>query len=422
MSTPRRRAATAFTAAAALAIGVIPAAFTTSAILAGGEEPTTISPAGVEVGSVVLTTTSEKGTITWNGQTQEFTGGQQCEVSSTGARLLQIRGSVGGDQRGVAGFRDGDIGVFEADAPSSSPNNASQCFRVDSGSFTETESLTFTLHPEGPFSDAPFGDRLLAGSAAVDARVANTRDGTITVSLLDATGEAVKQTDVQWARQKSGSKITIPSTALTIEDGTFNAVRLTATSGSFSVRGATLNLVSQADDRFCLNDTLTDSDGAGASVTYVGPTTGTCFGVTLSSTDTEVRFLKPSTVAPDAQFKFVITWTLPNSGGSPSVLIPDADIDFEVGALNVTELPFCSDYYGLVDADGKQILKRNDAGDLTIANYAAYASNTGFADYEPATPEKEFACIDTRTSSVTAEELQVFDTTFVIGDLKMTIR
>ena len=44
-----RRTATALTAAAALALGVVPAAFTTTSILAGGEEPTTLgSGAGLQ--------------------------------------------------------------------------------------------------------------------------------------------------------------------------------------------------------------------------------------------------------------------------------------------------------------------------------------------------------------------------------------
>jgi hypothetical protein len=418
----RRRTATALTAAAALALGVLPAAFTASSLLATAPGPTTLTPGAVSAGSVVLSTTSEKGTISWNGQTQEITGGQQCEVTSSGASLLKITGSVGEGQSGVAGFRDGDIGVFEASAPASSPNNAAQCFRVDSGSFTETESLTLALHPDGAFSDAPFADRLHAGSASIDARVANSRDGVIAVKLLDASGTVLKQTPATWTNAKSGSAISIPTTALTIPGGTFDAVRLTATSGSFSVRGATLNLLSQAEQTFCPNDTITDSDGAGASVTYLGSSSGACYGVTLYSTDTQVRFLKPKDVAPDAYFKLSFTWTLLNPGGTPSVTLPETAIDFEVGTTNLTDLPFCEGYVGYTGPTGSPILVRNSAGDLTVADFEAFSNDARFADFEPDSPEKEFACIDARTSEVTAEQFTVNDTSLVVGDLKVTPR
>ena len=131
--TSTRRSVTALTAAAALALGALPAVFTSTSILASGEEPATVE-SGTGAGSVVLSTTSSQGTVTWRDQTQTFTGGQQCEVTpgEDSDPVLDITGTIIDEAAGVArtavaGFRDGLIGVFEV--ADGGPNNASQCFR-----------------------------------------------------------------------------------------------------------------------------------------------------------------------------------------------------------------------------------------------------------------------------------------------------
>lgn len=418
MTTVRRRGITALTAAAALAIGVIPAAFTTSSILASGEEPTTLDAGSASAGQVVLSTSADKGTITWKGQTQEITGGQQCEVSSTGANILQITGSVGFTDTGEpltgeAGFRDGDIGVFEASAPASSPNNASQCFRVDSGSFTETESLTLALHPDGSFSDAPFADRLKVGSATVDARVANTRNGVITVSLLGpvpATGEApvLKATDVPWFREKSGNPIDVPAEALTYVDG-FDAVRLTATAGSFSIRGAKFNLDSAAEylmnctDRNLISET---EGGATTTILYTGNADGSpCtegFGVTLDSMGAKkFMFLKASGVDPTAEFVVTRSWTVglpPGDAKAPATLVD----------------------FGNTAAEGDDV----SIGWCPGAEYDAAGKLTGIAttpttDLYTATTTVEYACVGKQSAKAVGSELQVDEQIYLYGDVIM---
>ena len=113
-------------------------------------------------GTLTLATTSEQGTVTWSESdevTQAFTGGQFCAITDTPGsdELLRLSGTLGTGttaRDGIAGFRGGEVGVFEFD-------NASQCFRVDAGSFTATETLVLALG--GDLRDT-FG-QLLATSA-----------------------------------------------------------------------------------------------------------------------------------------------------------------------------------------------------------------------------------------------------------------
>ncbi len=144
MRTLKKSGVTALTAGIALAIGAVPVAFVAPAIVASGAPATTIGVGATPAdgaGTLTLETTSDEGTVTWSESDelgQSFTGGQFCEIIEAGGSddLLGLSGTVGAgeDERdGVAGFRGGDIGVFEFD-------NASQCFRVDAGSFTRATS------------------------------------------------------------------------------------------------------------------------------------------------------------------------------------------------------------------------------------------------------------------------------------------
>ena len=436
MRSIRRSGITALTAAIALALGAIPVALTVPSIVGSGEASTTLTaateltPGAISAGAVVLTTTSSKGIITYNGAIQEFTGGQQCEVTpiAGGANLLTITGSVGDTQSGTAraGFRDGDIGVFET--ATSTPDNASQCFRVDAGSTTLEETLTLELPADGPYSDAPFSARLLAESATVDARVGNTRSGSIKIFLQNAIGTWVEQgTPATWSNAKSGTRITFPNLR-----GSFKGIRLKATSGSFSLRGATFDLVSQADETFCSDGNATNPAGtneievANTLVKYLGNADGgdpTCFGVQLTSFDREVRFLKPLTVAPDAQFLYTITWTLPGSA-TPGALIAGPRIDFEL-PLTITEedftdLPFCPDsLYTIVNG------VRTAGPDIgAYTGTGGFKANTTFIDFDdndPTDTEKQYACVDTRSAPIVSEDrITVDDTIFVVGDARMT--
>jgi hypothetical protein len=102
MRSIRKSGITALTAAIALSLGAVPVALTVPSIVASEEAVTVVTPAtdltpgAISAGKVSLSTTSSKGTVTFKGMTQEFTGGQQCEVTpiAGGSRLLSSAMSI----------------------------------------------------------------------------------------------------------------------------------------------------------------------------------------------------------------------------------------------------------------------------------------------------------------------------------------
>lgn len=449
MRSIKKSGVTALTAAIALSLGVIPAALTVPSIMAGGTATTTLTPASVGTGTKIeLSTTSAQGKVTGNGKTQLFTGGQQCAVTALDSvHLLDITGSIGATQPtpGTPGFRDGDIGVYEVNASSTDPNNASQCFRVDYGSFTNEESLTVALGDDPGYIDAPFG-QLLAGSASVGI-YAKTQSGQVEVTLLDGAGKpisALPLKDTTWSKTKLGSKINLASlSAITDSDGRpFDGIRLTALAGSFSLREATFNLVSQADAYMNCTDKNTYTNSEGVKVTYTGTADGTAcgvFGITLdraSGTDGQTTtFHKPLTVDPDAQFVFDVPWDK-KSAASPNTL-PKAEIDFEIPDREPVwhELGFCPDYLyvnGVITGlfPPKKTDGTVDTNDPTYPTYVAnYNDLRDNLDMEkppaseaglPGQAGIQFACIGARnpvfSKAASGFDLQVTDTLYLIGD------
>ena len=444
MRSMRRSGITALTAAIALSFGAVPVALTAGILPRG--DTTTITPTTEYFPGPTLTLATDYGmanvTLSDSALSQTILGGQYCELSTTGDALLEFGGVTepGGGTR-LAGFREGSLGVYEG-------TNASQCFRVDAGSSTPDETLTVSLG--GALSglvvkSATFDLQMKSNDNFIVVTVPNAADPNQTRTIILATGKFRTAPPAGYAlgdidlapRARSGDHV-----ALAVpDDGTpFTSVALKAVEGSFTLEGGgdggtavrtTLTLGQPADATFCSTpnedgETNFLVDENGTRVDYLGNVSGsdTCFGVLLTSTDTEVRFLKPSTVARDAQFLLDVDWVLPNTTGNPGVTIPDTVIDFEVGAVNITDLPFCSDFTGYTDGSGDPILTRDaTSGNLEISNYDAFASATSpFVDYEPESTDKEWGCIDTRSSVVTAQEIVVHDLIFVIGDLKMTPR
>lgn len=427
MITVRKRGVTALTAAAALAIGVIPAAFTTSSILASGEGTTTLAPGAASIGKMVVSATSAGGSVSFNGTTESFAGGQQCQImpamDAASSKLLNITGSIGGDP-GTAGLRDGFIGVYESDPEGDGPQNASQCFRVDANSFTTEESLTLRL-------DADLSDRFgqWFATAATANPVAQSRDGELVITLLGASSAAdVELKPVKWFRAKSGDRIPLP--AIT---GKFYGIRLKSTAGSFSLTGpsaATFDVSSEADKIFCPTNTYTDPEG-GATVEYLGGGDGSCFGITLTSGAESVRFLKPLDVNTKAQFVFDHVWTL-DFPGSPELNLPVTVIDFELpgGSGVAHDMDWCPD------------VVYDDNGQLGLVTEAEAKAN--FTDWEPDTKtddegnvipipgaeDIQFACVgNTRKAEVippsatdTDGALKITDRIYLIGDAAVRFR
>ncbi len=145
----------------------------------------------------------------------------------------------------------------------------------------------------------------------------------------------------------------------------------------------------------------------------------TGFGAILTPGDTNVSLKKPASVDPSAQFSFVIDWKLAKPTADPEIVIPTPEIDFELGAENKTELPYCP--------KNSNILTRDATQELKITDYKAFLASTDFLDFDDATTAsnttafKEYACVDKRTAEVTDTEIKVKDTIFAIGDLRMTL-
>lgn len=441
MHRSRNRAATALTAAIALAVPLGALGVVSTGMPGGqGGGGARLNPAAVAAGQVVLTTTSTQGQVAGLGKSQVFTGGQQCLITPLDSvHLLEISGSIGGTQSGSAGFRDGDIGVFEPGAASTDPNNASQCFRVDFGSFTDEESLTLELGDDPGLTDS-FGP-LLAASATADI-YAKTQTGTVEVSTLDSQGNVITTSSYTWPKTtKVGNKISIPVITAGTAAPAFDGIRLTAAAaGSFSLRGATFNLVSQADAVINCTDKNTYTDqSSGVSVTYSGNADGSpCqgFGITLDTDASDVTtFHKPLAVDPDAQFVFVMPWD-----EKPAISaneLPTAQIDFEIPGREQPvwhDVDFCPDYLYVGGTIKGLVPPKNADGTPNTSDptyQAHYLDLKGRDMEEPAPgaaeiPENagiQFGCIGARTPTFTKAtsgfNVQVTDTLYVIGDVRM---
>ena len=455
----RKPGVTALTAAVALSIGVIPTAFMTSSILAAGEGTTTLTPATdyFPGPTLTLSTASGLGAVALGGSdlTQTFDGGQFCQLGTTsGVDLIDFGGTIGGTATALAGFRDGSIGVYEG-------TNASQCFRVDANSFTDFETLTLKL--------GSALDGFMAESAVFDIQM-NTNDAKIVVQTIDSTiadpdanppvtgvvGDDVvlltgKEAPKGSPRIRSGDhvQLAVPKRAA------FDTVTLTAVVGSFSLEGGgdggtalptTITLLEEADvDQFCPGAVHPEVD---AIVKYVGETTGTdneqnswggdCFGISLTDGATEMRFLKPLDVSPEAQFLFTKTWTYAGSQ-APMVTLNGVGIDFEfLEEEDFNEMPYCPSYLydesGILTgftpsnpAEGTELADLAEL-DMVLQDNPATDAVEGIPDDPTTTTVVEgagtqFACIgEPRTANVTADEVQITDTIYLVGDARMSIR
>ena len=416
MRTLRKTGVTVLTAGIALAIGAVPVALTVPSILASSEVSAASAPPITDLGAgtVTLATTPDAGSVTWSGSNslyQEFTGGQFCRLlePESNGDLLRITGSVvqeGIDTgKGAASFRGGLLGVFEAER-----ENASQCARVDPGSFEGTEVLSLEL------GNDLLDQQLMAESASFRLEKQSQSLTVRATALLD--GEQVGS-PIVWTSPKS-EKLSNLSRSITPGE-IFDQVTLEAVSGVFSLTGpTTFSLVSDAT--FCdpatvaseevedAVNTLTDDN---TTVTYIGNVTGTasCFGVRLTSGADDVQFLKPLEVARDAQFIFDIDWGLdPREGGwTPDVALPAIFIDFELrDGLAEHELPFCP--AALFD----------EAGDLVgTTDSTVLAALPDFEDEGIEGDEgTQFACIGSRDVSALANNT-VTDQIYLVGDARM---
>ena len=252
------------------------------------------------------------------------------------------------------------------------------------------------------------------------------------MALLDEAGGVITTLPLSttaWSKTKLGSQIQLGAlTAITDTQGRgFDGIRLTAKAGSFSLRAATFNLVSQADYYFnCSDQTSFEKDGV--TTTYTGNADGSAcsgFGVTLDrasgTSGQTTTFHKPGTIDPDAQFVFDVPWDK-KSATSPTTL-PKAEIDFEIKnrAAVWHELAFCPDYLyvngvikGLFPNDAQYQANYALLKDLDMEKPAPGAAEL------PGQAGIQFACIGARTpvfsKATSGFDVQVTDTLYLIGD------
>ena len=430
MRTLKNTGVTVLTAGIALALGAVPAMMVAGSSASGDGDTTTLAPAAAPAPNTLrLTTTSESGVAAFSDKTQEFTGGQFCELTSspgTQARLVEISGVVGPeiDSTDLAGFRGGQIGVFEQ-------SNASQCFRVDAGSFTETEVLGLKLGKDVKDNFGP----MLAKAASLDLEM---RTKTVEILATTYLGEDPNPTGTFFFKTPRSNKVGSHLAFEFANPALFDRVELKAVSGSFSLEGGlhsgkptSFDLVSLTDATFCDPGTVDKGTVPGAvntltedntTVTYIGNVTGSasCFGVRLTSGADDVQFLKPLDVARDAQFIFDIQWTLDVEGDwTPNVALPEAFIDFELrfdeeGEVidTLRKMQFCDSR--LFDADG-------DLVGVAGESVPTWLRNLDMEDEGiPGDEGTQYACIGSRNVSAVSAKT-VTDQIYLIGDARMRL-
>lgn len=423
---------TGFTALwAALAVAGASLPFSGSVVsgLPPGPALTTVaSTAPVSAGTLTLSTDKWTGVVTWGELRQEFSSGGKgnCEMKPEAGSddLLDFVGHIG-KLSSSAGFKHGQIGVYEFKKQGGAPWNAAQCSEVDAVSFTKSETLGVHL---GSDAQDTFGP-LVATSATLDL-VANEAKGSwkgsAVATLVDAEGDVVGTRTLTWKEKGSIST----GGAFT---GEFSGILIKVTQGSLSLKGAVLEVASQADDFFCTegsDDTFTNDEGV--TVEFIGNADGSAcegFGIKLGRDgDAQVHFIKPLDVNPEAQFIFTVPWDTA-SLTTPSAL-PAVFIDFEVPyphGPTEHEMPYCPDY--LFDENG-ELVGMPDAGS---AGYDDARDDLDGRDMEPdqagvlQTLGTQFACVGARDPDISKSsgpgfEAAITDTIYLIGDARMLMR
>ena len=179
--------------------------------------------------------------------------------------------------------------------------------------------------------------------------------------------------------------------------GNFDRLQLKAVKGAFGLQMATFNLVSDVDAVADCETPITDGT---TTVQYLGTTTpGDCsaFGVTLESTDTTVKFLKPSNVAQDAQFAFTTNWTIDIPAGNAQV--PVTTVDFTNTGDNPVSIGWCQDAtYTNGKLTGVSSVPSTDLDGNTLNGV-------------------QFACVGTQAAKAENGELKVEEQIYVLGDI-----
>jgi hypothetical protein len=441
MRSIRRSGITALTAAIALGIAAVPLGGFALGDVGEGQAHTVVTPAAADVPDLVLRTTSAEGQVSWEGLSQTFNGGQFCGVTNVeGASLLTLTGQVGLSKESteLAGFREGQIGVFEE-------TNASQCFRVDAGSFTTAEVLGLKLGNDledraGPLlaKSASLDLEMRANDVLIEATTYQTRlvEGVPTrVELATFEFRTGKQqvknppSNVTNSPTRSGGHALwqIPGGPTSY----FDEVELKAVVGGFSLEGGihsgtptSFDLTSQADAYFCTGGS-DEYEELNASVRFLGNADASeCsgFDISLEVAGDSIGFYKPLDVDPTAQFIFDVDWTLPNAG--PAVQVNTPTIDFEIPGdtrpeeLRKVPMEFCP---AVLYEYGELVGVTSEADLAALTDLVPTMTVNGVV--VPGTSGIQYACVrDPRDATITGSRLLITDQVFLIGDAKMILK
>lgn len=350
--------------------------------------------------------------VEYAGQVQALGKTGACDLTSTGADLLQFSGLVGSSAKKV-GFLSDSIGVIESSL-------TQLCNKVDVISLTSVETLTLKL---GSALKSFDGTPLLATRASLDlevrsflgskakvqatAKLAGATVGTFELTQGSAACPVGDNGNCQWV-------ITAPGLE-------FDALALKAVKGSFSLEGGadsqtpataatSFDLVSKVDAVLdCEAGASLSKDNA--SVTYVGNADGTeCdpVGATLTADNDAVRFLKPGDIDPTAQFVFGIGWLRPTTAGTTA--IEPTEVDWETPAAGVVvPLGWCPDpvFDGETTIDGQ-----------TLPKLVGIADPGAVADLDDA-PGTQFACLGSQYATPQGAQVRILEQIYVIGDIRL---
>ncbi len=392
--------------------------------------PAAADPVDAPAGTLTLATgaTDEvrlagAGVVGLEDRTQPLSTSGTCNLASDGS-LLAFTGAVGSTSRPV-GFRTDSIGVIESSL-------TSLCNRVDVVSFSNTESLTLSL---GSALKSFDGSPLRATRASLDievrswlgsraqiqatARSAGTTVGTFSLAQGSSTCNVGDGGNCRWEFDVAGG---------------FDTLVLRAVKGSFSLEGGsdtgtttpapstgptTFDLVATVDAVVACTPGSELTDGT-STVVYVGTSDEECaeFGATLTSTDSEVRLLKPLNVNPGAQFIVTIPWkpALP-AVGDEALTLPALEVDFELpGGVGRQDLALCPPTLYRENGSFKAFGEGEQEGELLVV------ATTGLPDQEPSTDTLEFACIATRSAELSgaSSTSSVEDAIFLVGDVRFS--
>ena len=223
---------------------------------------------------------------------------------------------------------------------------------------------------------------------------------TVTAKLHDGSSEPPRTVSVVSPKSaKAGTKFVLNVAA----GANFDRVTLEAAGGAFSLIGpSTFHLVSEAEYRMsCKTGENSITEQAGTTtettITYTGNADGTdCtkgFGVRLDTDDPSgFTFLKPTTVAPTAQFIVNRDWSipLPETGFAqvPATLVDFANTEELTDDVAIDWCP------GTLYTDGK----------LTGVN---------------PTPTAPYACVLTQSAEARGDNLIVSEEIYLYGDVIM---